>query len=97
MTLKTFAPSGADSITLAVTTTSAQASIDANSSTVRIVNNGTGDAFLTFGTGATVSTTAKMLLKAGATETFTKGTSSTVAAICAAGSTSLNITNGEGL
>ncbi|MFC3469191.1 hypothetical protein ACFOHT_04865 [Massilia oculi] len=97
MTLKTFAPSGADTVTLAATTTSARVQIDPNSSVVRVVNDGTATAFLHFGDVTVASNAAKMPIKAGATETFTTGTASHVAAVTASGTTNLYFTNGEGL
>lgn len=97
MTLKTFAPSGADTVTLAAATTSARAQLDPNSSTVRVVNDGTATAFLQFGDSNVASSAAKMPIKAGETETFTKGANTHVAAVTASGTTNLYFTNGEGL
>jgi hypothetical protein len=97
MTLKAFAPSGDDSDTLAVTTASARAQLDPNSNAVRVVNDGTATAFIQFGDANVVATTAKMPIRPGASETFTKGSAGYVAAICASGSTTLYVTCGEGL
>jgi hypothetical protein len=97
MTLKTFMPSGADTVLLAVTTASARAQLDPNSSAVRVVNDGAATAFLHFGGDTVASNTAKMPIKAGATETFTTGTAGYVAAVTTSGTTNLYFTNGEGL
>jgi len=97
MTLKTFMPSGADTVLLTASTTSSRVSLDVNSDAVRVVNDGAATAFLHFGDANVTATLAKMPIKAGATETFTTGTSAAVAAICASGTTNLYFTNGEGL
>jgi hypothetical protein len=95
--IKTFMPSGDDSDTLAVTTASSRAQLDPLSSAVRVVNAGAAMAFIQFGDVNVLSTTAKMPINAGATETFTKGSAGYVAAICASGTTTLYVTCGEGL
>jgi len=97
MTLKTFMPSGADTVLLAVTTASARAQLDPHSSVVRVINDGASTAFLHFGDATVTANTAKMPIKAGATETFTTGAASHVAAVTASGTTNLYFTNGEGL
>jgi hypothetical protein len=97
MTIKTFAPSGADTVLLAATTASARVALDPNSSAVRVVNDGAATAFLQFGDANVTANTSKMPIKAGATETFTTGTSAAVAAVTASGTTNLYFTNGEGL
>ena len=97
MTIKTFMPSGADTVALAATTASARVALDPNSRVVRVVNDGTATAFIHFGDATVASNTAKMPIKAGATETFTTGTASAVAAVTASGTTNLYFTNGEGL
>jgi len=97
MTLKTFAPSGADTVLLAAGVASARVQLDPNSSVTRVVNDGASTAFLHFGDVNVVSTLTKMPIKAGATESFTSGSSSYVAAITASGTTNLYFTNGEGL
>jgi len=97
MTLKTFMPSGADTVLLAAGTTSSRVPLDQFSEAVRVVNDGTATAFLHFGDVTVTANTAKMPIKAGATETFTTGTASYVAAVTASGTTNLYFTNGEGL
>jgi hypothetical protein len=97
MTLKTFMPSGADTVSLAVTTASTRVALDVNSRVVRVVNDGTATAFIQFGDSNVTANTAKMPIKAGATETFTTGTASHVAAVTASGTTNMYFTNGEGL
>lgn len=97
MTLKTFAPSGADTALLAAGVASARVPLDPYSSATRVVNDGAVTAFLQFGDATVVSTVTKMPIKAGATETFTSGSSTHVAAITASGATNLYFTNGEGL
>lgn len=97
MTIKTFMPSGADTVLLAAGTTSARAQLDVNSRAVRVVNDGAVTAFIHFGDVTVTANAAKMPIKAGATETFTTGTASYVAAITASGTTNLYFTNGEGL
>lgn len=97
MTIKTFMPSGADTVLLAAGTTSARAQLDVNSRAVRVVNDGAVTAFIHFGDGNVTANTAKMPIKAGATETFTTGTATNVAAVTASGTTNLYFTNGEGL
>ena len=97
MTLKTFMPSGADTVLLAAGVASARVQLDPTSAAVRVVNDGAATAFIQFGDSTVASTTTKMPIKAGATETFTKGSSTHVAAITASGTTNLYFTNGEGL
>lgn len=97
MTLKTFAPKGDATVTLAVTTTSSSGTLDIYSSSVRIHNAGTALAFIRFGTGTTTALTSDMPLASGATETFTKGSADKIAAIAASGTATLYVTNGEGL
>lgn len=97
MTLKTFFPKGDATVSIAATTATASATLDVYSNAVRVVNAGTGTAFLRFGKGATTATVTDMPILSGATETFTKGDSTTVAAITATGTATLYFTNGEGL
>lgn len=95
--LKTFMPNGADTVAIAATTASARVALDQYSNAVRVVNAGAADAFLHFGDSTVTATTAKMPIRAGATETLTKGAATHVAAICASGSTTMYFTSGEGL
>lgn len=95
--IRTFAPTQEDTDLLACSTTSARAQLDPYSSTVRVVNDGAATAFIQFGDVTVTATVSKMPIKAGATETFTKGIAGYVAGICASGTTTLYITAGEGL
>lgn len=95
--MKTFAPSGSPTVLLAASTTTSSASLDPNSSTVRVVNVGASMAFIKFGTGALTATAADMPIASGATETFTKATADKVAAITSTGTATLYFTNGEGI
>jgi hypothetical protein len=97
MTIKTFMPNGADTATLAVTTTTARVAIDQYSSNVRVVNDGANTAFIAFGDVTVASTTSRMPIRSGATEVFTKGAYGFVAALTATGTTNLYFTSGEGL
>lgn len=98
MTIKTFSPSGAATATIAATAASASATLDGLCSVVRVVNLGPNKAFIRFGTGATTAALTDMPIAANSTEVFTKGSQTTVAAICAATETAnLYFTNGEGL
>lgn len=95
--IKTFAPTPDDSDLLAAGVASARVQLDKFSNTVRVVNDGTVTAFIQFGDVTVVATLAKMPIRGGATETFTKGSLEYVAAITASGTTNLYITCGEGL
>lgn len=97
MTLKTFFPKGDATVSVAATTTSASATLDAHSNVVRVVNAGADTVFIRFGKGATTATATDMPVLAGATETFTKGDSTTVAVLAAASTATVYFTNGEGL
>lgn len=95
---KTFMPTDADTVSIAATITSARVALDQYSSVVRVQNKGPGEVFIQFGSGTVVSTTAKMGIASGATETFTKGAATHVAAVCAGADTAtVRFTNGEGL
>lgn len=96
MTLKTFFPSGT-TVSIAGTVASASATLDANSSAVRVFNAGPNVAFIRFTTGASTATGSDMPVAAGATETFTKGSANNVSVICASGTAAIYFTNGEGL
>lgn len=96
--LKAFSPSGAATVTIAATTTSASATLDANSSQVRVVNAAGGSmAFIRFSTGASTAVATDMPIAPGTDAVFTKGTATHVAAICATGTATLYFTNGEGM
>jgi hypothetical protein len=98
MTLKTFAPSGADTVQLSATAASSRVAVDSLSSVVRVLNAGPNTAYLQFGDGSVSSTTAKMPIPVGSTELFTKGSATNVAAICDTGNTAvLYFTPGEGI
>lgn len=97
MKTKTFAPTQADTALLACTTASARVPLDSLSSTVRVVNDGAATAFIQFGDASVNATVSKIPVKAGATETFTKGTAAWVAGITASGTTNMYFTAGEGL
>ena len=98
MTLKKFMPAGGgDTVTLAAATTSARAALDPTSNAVRVVNDGTVTAFISFGDSNVAATASKMPIKAGATEVFTKGNATHVAALVATGTANLYFTSGEGI
>lgn len=96
--LKTFQPNGSDTVTLAASSTNAAAALDQFSHAVRVHNKGPSECFINFGLVGVVSTTAKMPVASGATETFTKGNLTHVAVICAGTDTAtVRFTSGEGL
>lgn len=98
MTIKTFAPAGTATATIAATAASASTALDGLSSAVRVVNAGPNIAFIRFTRGASTALATDMPISSGATETFTKGSADTVSAICSATQTAtLYFTNGEGL
>lgn len=97
MTIKTFMPTQEDTDSLLAATTSARVALDPLSSAVRVVNDGAATAFIQFGDVTVVATLAKMPIRAGATETFTKGSAGYMAAIVASGTSQLYVTAGEGL
>lgn len=97
MTIKTFAPNGSDTATLAAGTTAARVAIDPNSSQVRVVNDGAGTAFIAFGDVTVTATTSRLPVRSGATEVFTKGAAGYVSAITVSGTANLYFTSGEGL
>lgn len=97
MHIKTFMPS-ALTVNVAATTASAIIPLDPLGNTVRVVNAGASMAFIHFTKDpAYVATTGNMPIAAGATETFTKGAASYVAAITASGTATVYFTVGEGL
>lgn len=97
MTIKTFAPNGADTVQLEATTTSQRVAIDKNSSAVRVLNAGPNIAFIAFGDVTVNSTALRLPIPVGNTELFTKGANTHVAAICDTGTAVLYFTSGEGL
>lgn len=99
MTIKTFMPKQAGTVTIAVTTTSQAIALDQFSNAVRLkVASAGSDVFFDFGTAATTATVAASApISAGATETMTKGASTHIAAVCASGTATLYVTVGEGL
>lgn len=95
--IKTFSPTQDDSNSLLAGVTSSRVALDPLSSVVRVVNDGTATAFIQFGDSNVTATLAKMPVRGGATETFSKGTATHMAAIVASGTTQLYVTAGEGL
>lgn len=97
MHIKTFMPS-ALTVKIAATTASNSIALDTLGNTVRVVNAGASLAFIHFSKDpAYAATNGNMPIAAGATETFTKGAASYVAAIAASGTTDIYFTVGEGL
>lgn len=98
MTIKKFMP-GAATVNLAAGVTSGNIALEPNASAVRVMNTGAGLAHIHFGYDNTVvaTTATSMPLAAGATEVFTKGAASYVAAITPSGSATLYFTAGEGI
>jgi hypothetical protein len=97
MTLKTFMPNGSATATISATTVTARAAVDQHSNSARVVNAGTATAFLKFGDSTVEATTTDMPILSGATETFTKGAATHIAAITASGTATVYLTSGEGL
>lgn len=98
MTIKTFHPNGLLTATIAASAASSSTALDQFSDAVRIQNKGPNEVFIQFGNSAVAATTAHMPIASGATETFTKGALTHVAAICGAGETAtVRFTCGEGL
>lgn len=99
MTIKTFQPKQAGTVTIAVTTTSQAVALDQFSNAVRIrIVTGGSDVFFDFGSAATTATVAASVsMAAGSAETMTKGASTHIAAVCASGTATMYVTNGEGL
>lgn len=96
--IKTFAPSGADTVQLSATASTSSVSVEQFSSVVRVLNAGPNMAYLAFGVAGQTANTAKMPIPVGAAELFTKGIATTAAAICDAGNTAvLFFTPGEGI
>lgn len=95
--IRTFTP-GAATVKIAAGAASARVAIDPNTRTIRVVNSASSPVFIEMG-GATVAATAasSMPVLAGATETFGKGATTHVAAICPAGTGDVFFTCGEGL
>lgn len=92
--------SGAATVTIAVTTSSASVAIgnqtDVGGASVRVANTGTGLAFIAFGKGSATATTSGLPILPGTVEAFEIGSATYVAAITATGSTTLYFTPGMG-
>lgn len=98
MTIKTFAPNGQSTATLAATATSGNVALDQFSSAVRVHNKGPNEAFIQFGASDVAASVSHMPIPAGTTAVFTKGIATHVAGICAATETAtLRFTSGEGV
>ena len=94
-TTEPFSPGG--SAVLAVTTTSASASMNANNPHMYLVNYGTNKCFVRWGVGAQTAVVTDMVILPNTARLFTKGASDTIAAICAASeSANLSVTTGNG-
>lgn len=95
--MKTFGPTGDDTVLLSATAVSARAALDPSNSVVRLYNAGPDTAYVVFGNAGIAATTAKMPMPSGSVETFSKGPATNVAAICDSGkSAALYFTVGEG-
>jgi hypothetical protein len=91
-----FAPTPAYTTPLSVSTTSAR--VAAPSGTVAVVYNvGSNDAYVTLGNSSVAATTSDDVVKAGGWMAFTLGSNAYVAAITASGSTTLNVSGGQGI
>lgn len=97
MKTKTFAPSGANTVLLACTTTSTRVQLDVNSSVVRVYNPSATLGYIQFGDANVQADNAKMPIPPGDIELFTKGTAAWVAGICDSGTANLLFTVGEGM
>lgn len=94
MSNRPFQADGA-TITLAATTSSAgSTAVPTNSYQVRVHNVGPNLCFIRFGQGTMTATTSDLPLAVGATEIFTKGGASGVAAICGTGTATVYVTPG---
>lgn len=95
--IRTFSP-GTATVKIAAGAASARVALDTNTRVVRVVNTASAPVFLEIGgAGVSASAAASMPILAGATETFTKGANSHIAAICPAGTGDVFFTCGEGL
>lgn len=90
-----FTPNG-NTTQLSVSTTSARVALPAGM-TVMVYNTGAQPAFVAFGAGGVVATTAGDEVPAGGALPFAPSGATYIAAIAAGGGTSLNITGGSGL
>lgn len=91
-----FAPNTNSPVTLAVTTSTAQAALPGGG-VVKVDNTGTAAAFVNFGTTSGVTaTTSNSQIAAGGFQCYAVGSNTNMAAIVASGSTSLNISGGSG-
>lgn len=99
MSFVSFTPS--TSLTVAVTTTPQTVAVMGNGHHLRIVNGGTGNAFILFwepgGAPPVISATQAMLVPSGAIEIFSCATDRTQLQVLGdATGTTLNVTRGEG-
>jgi hypothetical protein len=84
-------------VALSATTTSSNAAILADATSVRVVNLGTVATHLAFGSaGALAATTADLVLGPNESVTLFKGAASRVAARTATGTATVYVTPGEG-
>jgi len=95
MSNQPFTPGSSTSIS--ATNSSSSASLNANNNIVLLQNDGGVTVFFKFGLGSATATTSDTPLLANAIATFSKGVNDTIAAITASGTTTLRITNGEGM
>lgn len=92
-----FQPDVGSTVTLAVTTASASASMPLQSESFYLYNAGSGLAFVRWGKGAQTATVNDLPIPSGSIQTFGKEGCDTFAAICATGGTAtLYIAPGEG-
>lgn len=99
MRFQPFHPAGL-TVKIAATTTSASASLDQNSSCVRVFNAGPNICRVKFSgpSGAAIAATANdMPIGVNSTEVFNCGNATFVAAICDTGTAAVEFTNGEGV
>ena len=90
-----FAPDG-NYASLAVSTSSGNVALP-NGSTVVIYNAGAVDAYVALGSNGVAATTGNDVVKAGQSIALTPGSNTYLAAVTAAGSTSLTLSGGSGL
>lgn len=86
------------SLNLSVTTTSASAALIGIGAHIRVVNAGTTPCYVALHDGSgSASTATGMLMLGNTVEVFSRGDRTHIAAITASGTTTLNVTTGEGL
>lgn len=82
----------------ATDTTGSTTFTGASAEQVRVYNKGSNDAYVKWGAGAQAATTNDMPIPAGNVETFYKGSSDTIAAVCDSGLTTIiAFTSGRGV